>query len=318
VYEKSLSKSVDVQAAIRSLAKGALGSASRDGLKLMELEFPPLVGGDESKSQFDDFDNIQELDRNKNWVIQFAPTIPSDLLGEANDRSKLWLIFPDLKECEIARIEWQGARYKESTYTTIEEATNFLGRSGGGGSKYDAPWGANLVGGLSKLLGGEKGDAGLLGDQSAVDSLTEIPSMNLFIQPGNGGPVEDWINCEKIYDSSPNTAQVVVNGALDKLRGGYYPAVFFPKLAASVDRYFKKFQSVLYLKPLTDKGAYGWLFRVYPEPWQVILQYANIDNKDSITVENIVILVSETRPDYNKAVAMLVAADAERDAKQNK
>jgi len=67
---------------------------------------------------------------------------------------------------------------------------------------------------------------------------------------------------------------VIINGALDKLRGGYYPAVFFPKLAASVDRFFKKFESVFYLKPLCDKGAYGWLYRVYPEVRIILFVYS--------------------------------------------
>jgi len=46
VYERSLSKVVDVQGTIRSLANGALREAVSDGLKLMEIEFPPLLGGD--------------------------------------------------------------------------------------------------------------------------------------------------------------------------------------------------------------------------------------------------------------------------------
>ena len=89
--------------------------------------------------------------------------------------------------------------------------------------------------------------------------------MNLVIQPGNGGPVEDWINCEKISDASPETVMVIVNGALDKVRDGYYPGVFFPKLATTVDRFYKNFESAFYLKPISDKGVYGWLYRVYPE-----------------------------------------------------
>lgn len=42
-------------------------------MKLLEVEFPPLLGGEKSKSQFDDFDNIQELDRNKDWTMLLAP-----------------------------------------------------------------------------------------------------------------------------------------------------------------------------------------------------------------------------------------------------
>jgi hypothetical protein len=55
-------------------------------------------------------------------------------------------------------------------------------------------------------------------------------------------------------------------------RGGFYPGVFFPKLAATIDRFYNKFESVFYLKPFSDKGVYGWLYRVYPEPWQVFYE----------------------------------------------
>ena len=177
--------------------------------------------------------------------------------------------FPDLKECELARAEWQGGRYQVATFTTIEAVTDFLGGDG----SYSAPWGAAIANAANKVLGaGDKGgDAGLLGDTGALDQLVRgengnAPStLNLVIQPGNGGPVEDWINCEKIYEASPDTVMVIVNGALDKVRDGYYPGIFFPKLAATVDRFYKKFESVFYLKPISDKGVYGWLYRVYPE-----------------------------------------------------
>lgn len=260
VYEKAESKYIDVQADFRSRAMVALDLATADGVKLCEFEFPPLIGGEKSKTQFDDFDNVQELDKNKDWSVLFA----ASLLGNAKRASKLedgklWLVFPDLKECEIAKAEWAGQRFRAATFTTIEAVTNFVQGEG----SYDAPWGANFVSGLSKALGGDKGDAGLLGNQDSLDALIEGKNapgeIALIVQPGNGGPVEDWINCEKIYESSSATQLVIINGALDKLRGGYYPAVFFPKLAKSVDRFFTNFESVFYLKPISDKGVYGWL-----------------------------------------------------------
>ena len=192
----------------------------------------------------------------------FAPMF----LGKAAEygEGKTWLVFPDLKECELARAEWAGSRYQVATFTDIQAATNHLAGEG----SYDAPWGNALVSGVSKILGGADGDAGLLGDQSALDKLVEgensPATLALVIQPGNGGPVEDWVNCEKIYNASPGTVMVVINGALDKVRGGYYPAVFFPKLARTVDRFWKKFEPVFYLKPISDKGVFGWLYRVYP------------------------------------------------------
>jgi hypothetical protein len=44
-FEKSLSKSIDVQADFRSRAKVAVTAAVSDGIPLIEIEFPPLIGG---------------------------------------------------------------------------------------------------------------------------------------------------------------------------------------------------------------------------------------------------------------------------------
>lgn len=305
-FEKSLSKSIDVQADFRSRAKLAVDAATRDGVRLIEIEFPPLIGGDKSKSQFDDFDNIQELDKNKDWTMLFAPMFLDDPTFRDG---KTWLVFPDLKECELARAEWAGARYRTATFTTIEAATEHLCGEG----SYDAPWGSSLVSGVSKMMGGDDGDAGLLGDQNALDTLVDgenSPSaLSLVIQPGNGGPVEDWVNCEKMHLACADSTMVIVNGALDKVRGGYYPGVFFPKLAATVDRFYNKFESVFYLKPISDKGVYGWLYRVYPEPWQIVLQSVKEDKQRSqMLIEDSVVYTSDERPSYNDAVAKLVAA----------
>ena len=79
-FEKSLSKNLNIQAEFRQQAKRAIDAAIKDNVKLIELEFPPLLGGSQSKSQFDDFDNIQELDRNKDWTMLLAPMF----LGEFN------------------------------------------------------------------------------------------------------------------------------------------------------------------------------------------------------------------------------------------
>ncbi len=214
--------------------------------------------------------------------------------------------------------------------------------------KYSAPWGAALANGVNKLMGGDNasasastnsnsndndntsdgasdagdsGNSGILGDKRALDELIEgengnsPPNLNLVIQPGNGGPVEDWINCEKIHLASPQTVMVIVNGALDKVRDGYYPGVFFPKLAATVDRFYNKFESAFYLKPISDKGVYGWLFRVYPEPWQVVLQTVKTDKKGQAYVEDKVVSVSDERPSYNEAVAKLLEGAREESLK---
>lgn len=182
VYEKSDSKYMDIQADFRARAKTALDKAIADGVTLCEFEFPPLIGGDQSKTQFDDFDNIQELDKNKDWSVLFAASLMSN---KAYDDGKMWLVFPDIKECEIAKKEWAGKRYRAAKFTTIEAVTNYFQGEG----SYDAPWGANLINGLSKVMGGENGDAGLLGDKDSLDELESSPELAIVVQPGNGGPV---------------------------------------------------------------------------------------------------------------------------------
>jgi len=356
-FEKSLSKSIDLQADFRYRSKAAVDAAMLDStdpkeLQLLEIEFPPLLGGDSSKSQFDDFDNIQELESNKNWAIQFAPLF----LTDAENRSRFangrtWLIFPDLKECELGRKEWPGKRYQEATFTTLKAATEFLSNvkdaDDGGRMKkddaiaYNAPWGAAIAEGFNKIIGSSSSnsddsdddsssvkDAGLLGDITCLDPLIQgenSPStFNIVVQPGNGGPVEDWINVETIHsglsslsyqgeDTNDSNSKVllIINGALDKVRDGYYPAFFFPNLAKTVDRFYRKFETVFYLKPITDKGLYGWLYRVYPEPWQVILQIVETNKNGESYVVDKVVYTSEERPTYALAISKMIEGVAE-------
>eukprot|EP00569_Conticribra_weissflogii_P003810 CAMPEP_0171333996 /NCGR_PEP_ID=MMETSP0878-20121228/4374_1 /TAXON_ID=67004 /ORGANISM="Thalassiosira weissflogii, Strain CCMP1336" /LENGTH=389 /DNA_ID=CAMNT_0011835025 /DNA_START=81 /DNA_END=1250 /DNA_ORIENTATION=+ len=314
-FEKSLSKNIDIQGDFRKRAKGAIDAAIANDVKLLEIEFPPLLGGSQSKSQFDDFDNIQELDKNKDWTMLLAPMF----LGDKDfQKGKTWLVFPDLKECELAKKEWAGQRYQEATFTTIEAVTNFLGQANSGnnnseeGVSYDAPWGSSLMSGLSQILGGKDGDAGLLGDKSVLDPI--VPGENspaklwFLIQPGNGGPVEDWVNCEKMHNIQKEPTMVIVNGALDKVRGGFYPAVFFPKLAATIDRFYNKFESIFYLKPFSDKNVYGWLYRVYPEPWQVVWENVKPGKDGSPEVEYVVVATLDKKPSYSDTIGMLMKA----------
>jgi hypothetical protein len=313
-FEKSIAKGLDVQGSFRKLAAPAFEQAIRDGATRLELEFPPLIGGDLSKTNFDDFDNVQELNANSDWCAQFLPT----LAGSAGSKRDIWFVLPDDKECELAKKEWTGQRFRKAAkFTSIRAATCATA----GTNNLALAWGSSIASTVDKIKGGD----GILADSSTLDDLNDAATtstttterLHLVCQPGSGGPVEDWINVERLHDAasslSPDKAVItcVLNGALDKVRDGYYAAVFFPALAKAVP-FYKQFQSVFFLKPVSDKGMYGWLYRVYPEPWQVILQTARPEQKGDetvMTVENTVALVSENRPSYQEAVqAMLTAA----------
>lgn len=118
-FEKSNSQSVGIAADIRSRALSAIQRAIKDGVTLQEIEFPPLL--DSGKTQFDDFDNLQELDKNVDWCVELLPKLD----GET------WFLLPDLKECECAKKEWTGQSYRKAArFTTIEAVTNHYTKGG--------------------------------------------------------------------------------------------------------------------------------------------------------------------------------------------
>ena len=76
------------------------------------------------------------------------------------------------------------------------------------------------------------------------------------------------MNTEMLSDAAASDCTMIcLNGALDKVRSGYYPALLFPNLAKSAERFYVDFEAAYYLRPLG--GGAGWLYRVYPEPWQL-------------------------------------------------
>ena len=160
--------------------------------------------------------------------------------------------------------------------------------------------------------------------------------------------MEDWINVKKFHEKCTNdnvdnvdvvVPTIIVNGALDKVRDGYYASFIFPKLAKTFD-FYKSFEPILYLKPITDKGLYGWIFKVYNEPYQIYLQRPittttapkSIDNKaynndgtttttpttTSLTVEDILALVSDTKPTYQECIQALLKCNANANANATK
>jgi hypothetical protein len=354
-FDKAKSKTYDIQSVFRTIACTALQTAiitnnnnQNSNNKVYEIELPPLLsnGIDMSKNQFDDFDNVQELNANRDWCIQFIPKLLISLSNTKQQKyNVVWFILPDDKECEIAKNEYIiNQRYKTSNniqFTSIRAAysaitsTNPSDNTSNNNNTYKKAWGTTLAETMNKLQGGD----GILADSSTLDTLdaTNVNRIQLICQPGNGGPVEDWINVEQLYyksfDNNNNVPiTIIMNGALDKVRDGYYPPIFFPALAKTIPFYQNQCEPILFIKPISDKGLYGWLYRVYPEPWQVILQLPkqqqlqqsvirhplSNDNNDNtnIIVEDIVVLVSNTRPSYNDAVNAMLKESLQRQQQQ--
>ena len=222
---------------------------------------------------------MQILNWNRDWCMASMQPLAGELDGE------LWLAFPDRKELELAREEWPGASYAKATLTTLEDAAEVLSGSS------DQAWGAAFARAAEGLLGTSN-----LGAKPET-TTAPAPRVVVAVQPGDGGPLEDWLNLERCQPS--DGLLVSVNGAFDKLRGGFYPRPLFPKLAECVDRFVVDAEALVVLKNVADKGRAGWLFRVYPEKWQLFAQ----GKEASLLLETY-----DDRPTYNDAVATLLKA----------
>ena len=112
-FEKANSKYIGISEDIRTRVLTALQKAIKNGVLLQEIEFPPLL--DSGKSQFDDFDNVQELNKNVDWCVELLPKLDGEI----------WFLLPDLKECELAKEQWTGQSFRKAAkFTTIEAVTN--------------------------------------------------------------------------------------------------------------------------------------------------------------------------------------------------
>jgi len=262
--------------ALAPVALRAIAAAREANVKLGEIEFPALLG---EKTAFDDVDNVQILNWNRDWCMASMQPLAGELDGE------LWLAFPDRKELELAREEWPGASYAKATLTTLEDAAEVLSGSS------DQAWGAAFARAAEGLLGTSN-----LGAKPET-TTAPAPRVVVAVQPGDGGPLEDWLNLERCQPS--DGLLVSVNGAFDKLRGGFYPRPLFPKLAECVDRFVVDAEALVVLKNVADKGRAGWLFRVYPEKWQLFAQ----GKEASLLLETY-----DDRPAYNDCIATLLKA----------
>lgn len=84
--------------------------------------------------------------------------------------------------------------------------------------------------------------------------------------------VDEMLVVEELYkEAVENTARqlIIFNGELDRIRSGYYPSFFYPKLAALSKTLFPKMETVYYIHNFKGRSG-GTLFRSYPGPWKVL------------------------------------------------
>lgn len=252
----------------------AIARARSEGVALMEVDFPGLIG---IKSMFDDFSNIEMLDANRDFAFELIPR-----LGLA---SRLVVCLLDDDECALARAAYPGGIYSAASIISLGDAARqYGGREAGS-------WLNLAVAGLKR--------SGAPPPPDVASPLSEPALLRLVVQPCEEGRVDDWLNMELLDAGAGKGVPIVcLNGYLDKQRSGYYPRWQFPEVTACGDRFLSRFEAVYFLKPLQVKGRVGWLLRAYGEPWQLHAQ----ERDGSSLVE-----LFDTRPTYETLRDRLLA-----------
>ncbi|KAL9246984.1 hypothetical protein vseg_020460 [Gypsophila vaccaria] len=98
------------------------------------------------------------------------------------------------------------------------------------------------------------------------------PEDELFLVAYPYFNVNEMLVVEELYKEAvaDSTRQLIVfNGELDRIRSGYYPSFFYPKLATLTKTLLPKMETVYYIHNFKGRNG-GTLFRCYPGPWKVL------------------------------------------------
>ncbi|KAL6180934.1 hypothetical protein ACLB2K_047592 [Fragaria x ananassa] len=103
------------------------------------------------------------------------------------------------------------------------------------------------------------------------------PEDELFLAAYPYFNVSEMLAVEELYrEAVLNTSRklIIFNGELDRIRSGYYPSFFYPKLAALLKTLFPSMETVYYIHNFKGRNG-GTLFRCYPGPWKVFRKVRN-------------------------------------------
>ncbi|XP_059641231.1 protein LPA3 isoform X2 [Cornus florida] len=118
-------------------------------------------------------------------------------------------------------------------------------------------------------------DFGFVTKVKMVDRVK--PEDELFLVGYPYFNVNEMLVVEELYkEAVVNTSRklIIFNGELDRIRSGYYPPFFYPKLAALSTTLLPKMETVYYIHNFKGRNG-GALFRCYPGPWKVLRRLGN-------------------------------------------
>lgn len=134
-----------------------------------------------------------------------------------------------------------------------------------------------------------------------IGALNQPPSelqLALCVNPGFN--VDEWFALESL-----NASYVVsLNADLDRIRSGYYPRLFYPRLYETRTRFLTNFEPVFYMKLLADGGI---LYREYPGIWTLFYRSSNSHSIDDARI----LWSGDERPEFSAVAKLLKAARVE-------
>mmetsp|Transcript_37993 Transcript_37993/g.150982 ORF Transcript_37993/g.150982 Transcript_37993/m.150982 type:complete len:276 (+) Transcript_37993:39-866(+) len=214
--------------------------AMSDGIKLLEVQFPPTATAAASAAL------NETMDANRRHTRELIRGFTMEYSG------RLSVAFPDKGEAALAQRSWKVDEGEDRFYI------------------------------------------------STIEAAPRDPNAELFFVLNPGFNVDEYINLEN-FDDEKRTV-VVINGELDRIRGGYYPRIFYPRLHKVAERSLRKFVPIYFFKSYPNRGT---LLRAYPGPWRLF--YTSGQGEIFCLIE------SEERPAYQEIEKILrKAADDER------
>jgi len=240
-------------------AQEACKAALADGHKLIEVEIP----SSSLTSVAGDGEGQNEMNLSMGYLKDF-------LVAWRTEAEGVRVFFPDNVELAVAR---SGQTSDPSAGRVAMEA------------KFDDDTNLFKLGYLTKQNAAWAMLGLNLGQAFKPSQLVKEGDKMFVVAYPSFNPREEMSAVRQLYDDAAKQQQrplIIFNGELDRLRGGYYPGLFFPELAKITSEFLPKFETAYYIHNFKGTRP-GALFRCYPGPWQV-LRRNPLDEEDTFAV----------------------------------
>jgi len=253
-------------------------AALADGMKLVEVEFPTLG----LANCPGDSEGVNEMNESAALLRQLCA-----VFERAGTAEGVRVFFPDEKERDVALEDMAGRTMFGNKWETEPTFR-------------DSPFQLDFLTQPTPLLE--------LGIDTGANVCTRVQRTDeLFIAAYPSFNVNEMLAVEQLHANAADGRPIVVfNGELDRIRSGYYPAFFYPKIGKLAKNFLPGFDQAYYIHNF--KGAKGGvLFRAYPGPWQVLTR-RNIDGDEQLTVVH----TQETMPTLKEVALDILPRAAAR------